>query len=352
MKKRELEDYKLKSMSQLNIHVPKFSGLDHKVDIYSFQTKFEEEHARLPKAKCLYQLKEKYLIGAAKEMVKLKEDIADVWTALKEAFGDPVLLLNNELECVRKLGPLAKIRDHQELAVALSRLANAMENLSKTARIHKIEYELYNTHSEGMLYEIIGDQRVERFLEKMEAVQSLAAAPLSKAEEWDKLRDFLREESKRRSKMALRLKPPTSKLGSKKEVDEKKKMYQNSLYTDDSQDNTYDRNMCHQGNTVESCKACGGSSCENKGDRGFEYVKCKKFRAMAPGDRLKKLKKDKVCFQCLQTSHDIKKDCPNNEFSCKHDFHKKFNKGFHVLVCQDHQDDKENKRLLEEYKLN
>ena len=66
VKKRELEDYKLKALAKLNIQIPKFAGYDHKIDIYSFQMKFEEEHARLPKSKCLYQLKEKFLIGPAK----------------------------------------------------------------------------------------------------------------------------------------------------------------------------------------------------------------------------------------------------------------------------------------------
>ena len=82
LQKRELEDFKLKSMAQLSIHVPKFSGTDPSMDIYSFQTKFLSEHVRLPKAKILYQLKEKYLIGPAKEMVILVEDLDEIWTIL------------------------------------------------------------------------------------------------------------------------------------------------------------------------------------------------------------------------------------------------------------------------------
>ena len=154
IKKRELEDYKLKAVANLNIELPKFNGTDHKIDIYSFQTKFEEEHSRLPKTKCVYQLKEKFLTGAAKEMVKSIDDLDDIWKVLKEAFGDPKVLLNNELELVKKLGPLTRIKDNQELSIALSRLANAMENLSKTAEKHSIQYELYNRHSETLIYEI------------------------------------------------------------------------------------------------------------------------------------------------------------------------------------------------------
>ncbi len=48
IKKRELEDYKLNATSKVNIQIPKFTGSDHKIDIYTFQTKFNEEHDRLP----------------------------------------------------------------------------------------------------------------------------------------------------------------------------------------------------------------------------------------------------------------------------------------------------------------
>ena len=42
------------------------------------------------------------------------------------------------------------------------------------------------------------------------------------------------------------------------------------------------------------CKVCGGSSCENKSEKEFEYVKCSKFREMKQGQKLAKLKKDKI----------------------------------------------------------
>ena len=35
VKKRELEDYKLNTVAKLNIQVPKFSGIDQKIDIHS-----------------------------------------------------------------------------------------------------------------------------------------------------------------------------------------------------------------------------------------------------------------------------------------------------------------------------
>ena len=40
-------------------------------------------------------------------------------------------------------------------------------------------------------------------------------------------------------------------------------------------------------------KCCGESSCDNKIEKEFEYVKCKIFREMKPKQRLNKLIKDK-----------------------------------------------------------
>ena len=301
VERRELEDYKLKSMDKLNIQLPKFSGTDNKVDIYSFQTKFEEEHARLPKRKCLYQLKEKYLVGAAKEMVKWEEDLDKVWVTLKDAFGDTVVLLNNEFDGVKKLGPLSKIKDHQELSLSLSKLSNAMENLSKLAKKHNIEYELYNSHSESILYEIIGEKRIEKFLEEIDDKD-----PKSKEEEWKLLKDFLRDEAKRRSKMAVRLKPISKTIPSKKEPASKDKLFygreQDSDEDETEQDE--DQSTTYQGKSLyNQCKVCGGFNCENKGDKGFEYVKCQEFRSMTPRDRMNKLRQDKVCFQCMQANY-------------------------------------------------
>ena len=335
IKKRELEDYKLNATSKLSIEIPKFTGTDHRIDIYTFKTKFTEEHARLPKNKCLYQLKEKYLGGAAKEMVKLVDDMEEIWKILKDAYGDPKVLLDCELKVVRELGPLSRTKDPQDIALSLSKLGNAMENLSTTAKTHGIEYDLFNSHTEGFIYEILGNERVERYMEKYDE-------KLGHPEnDWQLMIDFVREEAKRKSKIALKL----SAQLPKKETDKK------SHYSDSLDDVGEEVGGSYQCDGSQLCKACGGTSCENKGDKDFQYVKCKEFRGMKASERLKKLIKDKVCFQCLQGTHFYNDQCTDTEFGCKHDSHKKFRKTKHVLVCQDHEEDEENKRALEKYKL-
>ena len=109
---------------------------------------------------------------------------------------------------------------------------------------------------------------------------------------------------------------------------------------------------CYQVRTSDYvCKCCGEASCDNKIEKEFEYVKCKMFREMKPKQRLNKLIKDKRCFQCLHANHGFKKPCSNKEFGCPNEDHKKYSKTFHVIVCEEHQDEEANKKLLDEYKL-
>ena len=185
------------------------------------------------------------MVGPAKEMVKLVEDIDEIWKVLKDTFGDPKVLLNCKLGCIRKLDPLRKIKDYRELSVALAMLGNSMENLSKTAKTHKIEYELYNSHSEGMIYEIMGDQHVHKFLERCEG------RTMSCEEEWNELKDFLRDESKRKGKMAMRCKP-SSRIMQNKEVNKKNS---NTFYTEECVEKTHEvADTDHQTNVVTGVK--------------------------------------------------------------------------------------------------
>ena len=53
----------------------------------------------------------------------------------------------------------------------------------------------------------------------------------------------------------------------------------------------------------------------------------------------------------MQVGHDYRKDCTEKEFICKDEFHKRFRRGFHILVSQVHHTEVENMKLLDQYKL-
>ena len=63
------------------------------------------------------------------------------------------------------------------------------------------------------------------------------------------------------------------------------------------------------------------------------------------------MKNKGLCFQCLNPGLKIGQNrfC-FNKFNCPHSSHKKFDIGYHVLVCDSHKGDPKNQELLEEYK--
>ena len=153
-------------------------------------------------------------------------------------------------------------------------------NLGRVSKTHKIENELYNSHTERLIYEIMGDLRVERFLE------SCAGKTLNCEEEWVLLKDFLRDESKRKSKMALKLSKPEQANTDDKWIKSRKSYYGGKKQGDEPEsDGSYSLNIRN-----EKCNVCGGSECENKGSKGFEYIKCKEFRQMSHRERLRKIR--------------------------------------------------------------
>ena len=81
------------------------------------------------------------------------------------------------------------------------------------------------------------------------------------------------------------------------------------------------------------------------------YFACPRFAEMQPRGRLNELKNKGLCFQCLNPGLKIShNEFCFNKFNCPHSSHKKFDIGYHVLVCDSHKGDKKNQELLEEYK--
>ena len=57
----------------------------------------------------------------------------------------------------------------------------------------------------------------------------------------------------------------------------------------------------HQTNVVTGvCKACGGWQCENKENKGFEYMKCKEFRRLQDILWVITVRKEDVLCTCVR----------------------------------------------------
>ena len=87
----------------------------------------------------------------------------------------------------------------------------------------------------------------------------------------------------------------------------------------------------------------------------IQYFACKRFVDMNPAERFATLKDKGLCWQCLFPGAIAKKGkhadgkC-QRDFVCKYQIHIKFKRKKHVLLCDEHKETEENRKLLEEYK--
>ena len=67
------------------------------MDIYTFQTEFEKLYLRLtPKKRLPDVIKYSHLEDPALALVKSQDDIDEIWTRLKKAYGDKKVLLQKK----------------------------------------------------------------------------------------------------------------------------------------------------------------------------------------------------------------------------------------------------------------
>ena len=117
----------------------KFSGYDSKSDIYTFQSEFTDLNQLTPKRYHARKLKNNHLEGAALALVKNVEDIDEIWRRLKDAYGDPKLMLKRKLKEMDSVSDLSKVRNPEKVSNLLSKLINIIRDLLKLAGDHDIE---------------------------------------------------------------------------------------------------------------------------------------------------------------------------------------------------------------------
>ena len=121
MRKREITKQQLFNESKLRINLPKFSGYESKVDIYTFQSEFLKVHKRTTPTRMMPDiLKNNLLEGSALSLIHSVNDIDEIWARLKAAYGDPKLLLKRKLAEIGKINNLWKIRDTEKIVEALN----------------------------------------------------------------------------------------------------------------------------------------------------------------------------------------------------------------------------------------
>ena len=339
MRNREITKQELFNESKLKINLPKFSGFESKIDIYTFQSKFMKVHKRTTPTRMMPDvLKSNLLEGPALSLVRSVTDIDEIWKRLKAAYGDPKLLLKRKIAEIGKMNHLFKIRDTGKIVDAFSKIINTMKDLEKLANDHNIQSKLYSGDGLERIYQLLGDSRVTRWL-------SIACEKTYNDEElWLQLIEFLEKDLKVQQQKLL--------IQGKTEEDEKTKSDENR-----QSGRSY---FAGNSNAESKCFFCDESEDHvvTNGPRGtiiVQYFACRKFEEMSPNERFKELRSRGYCFQCLFPGAGENKGKHNNgmcqrDFICKHKSHDRFPRKKHVLVCHEHRNDQENQDILQLYK--
>ena len=169
-------------------------------------------------------------------------------------------------------------------------LINLINDLIRISTKHSIEQRLYNGDGLEIIYNLMGDARMTRWL------TSISEETLVDEELWARLIKFLEKElNVQQEKALLQYKhnaKPTDQLGKNKDKNPSK--FNVDSYNSNSSGYDGSLNMCHL------CGEC--DHVQTKGPNGtliVQYFACRKFAEMNPAQRFRELRMKGLCCQCL-----------------------------------------------------
>ena len=283
-------------------------------------------------------LKNNFLEGAALALVKHENDISEIWKRLKSAYGDVKFLLSNKLSELNNLEKLSKLKDSAKTSEAISKVINVMKDLMNLAETHEIESRLYHGDGINQIYRMIGSKHTTLWLQSIEE-----EIPDGK-DLWAKLLKFLERE--------LRIQQQKQLINFSDESKSANRGSQGGKVS-----GTYLSNQ--QPKFTNQCHICGATDhvATNGPDNSklIQYFICETFTKLTPLERFKILRKKNLCFQCLFPGADIstgrhREGRCQRDFVCQHEDHDRYPVKKHVLVCEEHKSNPQNKELLQRYK--
>ena len=367
IKERELTKEKSFETSTLKINLPKFSGYDSTIDVYTFQEKFEKIHkSKTPKRLMPELLKNNYLEGSALEFVKRHEDIDEIWKSLKLSFGDPRMMMMKKVQELEAVPSLWRVKDSEKAKDSLSKVVNLIDELMKLAVDHRIEDNLYYGDAIYSIYKVIGDNRVSKFLDDTYEDE------LKGKHLWQELVKYLEKEIKIHTEKAMIHRNIEQKRQDKDNKDNKNDPKGGRIHQNNNGSGGNNPNFGGNGSPSSNgdngktnkrdqtnCSLCGKDDhVSTKGPYGMkliQYFSCEKFASTTPGQRFNYLKTKGLCTQCLfpgaksSTGKHVDGTC-QSIYTCKNPTHNSMTIKKHVLVCEEHKNDEANKELMEEYR--
>ena len=339
IKGRDLNKVKTFNKSQLSITLPRFSGYLSSINYYKFKSDFDKLYLNtVPKQMMPDFLKNNFLEGTALSLVKHESDIDEIWTILKNSFGDVKRLLTNKHSELNHLDKLSKIKEPTKVVEAIGKIVNLMKELMSLADEHQIEPHLYYGDGINQIYNAMGNQITMKWLTSCAEDDE---TPDGK-QLWTKLLTFLERETKIYQQKELinfatgQHNPPDNSP--------KGKVGRSNFF------NQFKSNACQICGATDHFSTTGPSN-----SKLTQYFVCEKFSEMSPRQRFKYLSSRNLCFQCLfpgaliNTGRHRDGRC-QHDFVCPHESHDPYPIKKHVLVCEEHKTNPQNEQLLKDFK--
>ena len=336
---REIDMNEAFQISSLNIKLSKFKDYDSPLDVYTFQSNFEKIYLKSTPTNLLSDLlKNNFLEGPALTLVKSIDDINEIWRRLQAAYGNCKIMLAKKLSEFNSMEVLWKHKHPSKIAEGLAKLINCMRDLMKLAKQHNIENNLYYGDSLDKIFKLCGDDRMTRwFVVQYEKTWN-------GEEQWLKFITFLEKDININQQKAI-----LQGIGQEKRSPNtaNKETSNSHFYVNNDKVKSFNCFICGKDDHVTT----NGPS----GSKIVQYFSCKTFVEMSPASRCNELQKNGLCIQCLfpgaryQTSKHKEGKC-QRDFTCKHPSHDRYTTKMHVLVCEEHKDNAENKDLLNLYR--
>ena len=178
-------------------------------------------------------LKINHLVGAALSLVQSVDNIDETWQRLKSAYGDPKLLLKKIFSEINKISQLSKLKDTERVMAALSQIINTVKDSQRLASEHHIESKLYSGDGLERIYQLLGDNRVTRWLSK------LYEETYDDHEQWVKLIEFLEKDLKVQQQRILIQEKSDEKRNTKQNSDGRQISRNGAHFTNQSTEKRY-----------------------------------------------------------------------------------------------------------------
>ena len=106
------------------------------------------------------------LEGHALQILKEMGDLKTIWDQLKLSFGNVNILMSHKLKIVEEGDQIWKIKNEEKLILAMTRLKNAMTDMTVLAEKHGVEGTLYHPSNLSKVFLLLGNKKQELIMKK------------------------------------------------------------------------------------------------------------------------------------------------------------------------------------------